>query len=90
VAKSATLAKLMGVPYVPITANVLMLGPLGLLGYFPAKFKIRVLDPVYFDVPPDQIRYPRSRVFEEAEAIRQRMQENLYEMLRKRRSVWFG
>jgi 1-acyl-sn-glycerol-3-phosphate acyltransferase len=89
-AKSATLAKLIGVPYVPITANVLALGPLGLLAYFPAKFKLRVLDPVYFDAPPDQYRYPRSRVFDGAEAIRQRMQENLYEMIRQRRSVWFG
>ena len=40
--------------------------------------------------PPDQERYPRSQVFEEAEDIRQRMQENLYDMLRQRRSVWFG
>ena len=27
-----------------------LLGPLGALGYFPAKFKLRVLDPVTFDV----------------------------------------
>jgi 1-acyl-sn-glycerol-3-phosphate acyltransferase len=90
VAKSTRLAKLFGVPYVPITANMLLLGPLGLLGYFPAKFTIRVLDPVVFDLPPDLDRYPRSRVFEEAEAIRQTMQQNLFEMLRQRRSVWFG
>ena len=43
-----------------------------------------------FDVPADQERYPRSRVFEEAEAIRQDMQASLYDMLRHRRSVWFG
>ncbi len=90
VAKSGLLARALGVPYAPITANMLLLGPLGLLGYFPAKFKLRVLDPVYFDVPADQERYPRSRVFEEAEAIRQTLQKNLYDMLRKRRSVWFG
>lgn len=90
VAKSGLLARALGIPYVPLTANMLLLGPLGLLGYFPAKFKLRVLDPVYFDVPADQDIYPRSRVFEEAEAIRQGMQRNLYEMLRKRRSVWFG
>ena len=90
VAKSSRLAKIIGMPYVPITANMLLLGPLGLLGYFPAKFKLRVLDPVTFDVPPDQDRYPRSRVFEGAESIRQDMQSNLYDMLRKRRSVWFG
>lgn len=90
VAKSPRLAKALGIPYVPITANMLLLGPLGLLGYFPAKLKLRVLDPVLFDVAPDQERYPRSRVFEEAEAIRQRMQTSLYDMLRQRRSVWFG
>src|SRR5262249_27402299 len=32
-AKSDSLAKLLGVPYVPLTANMLLLGPLGLLGY---------------------------------------------------------
>jgi 1-acyl-sn-glycerol-3-phosphate acyltransferase len=90
VAKSSLLARTFGIPYVPLTANMLVLGPLGLVGFFPAKFKLRVLDPVYFDVPADQERYPRSRVFEEAEAIRQSMQKNLYDMLRKRRSVWFG
>jgi 1-acyl-sn-glycerol-3-phosphate acyltransferase len=89
-AKSARLAKVLGLPYVPLTANMLLLGPLGLVGYFPAKLKLRVGDPVAFDVPPDQARYPRSRVFEEAEAIRQRMQTSLYDMLRQRRSVWFG
>ena len=89
-AKSGLLARTLGVPYVPLTANMLLLGPLGLAGYFPAKFKLRVLDPVHFDVPADQDRYPRSRVFEEAEAIRQTLQKNLYDMLRKRRSVWFG
>jgi hypothetical protein len=63
---------------------------LGLLGYFPAKFKMRVLDPVTFDVAPDQDRYSKSRIMEEAEAIRVDMQETLYEMLRARRSIWFG
>jgi 1-acyl-sn-glycerol-3-phosphate acyltransferase len=89
-AKAPRLTRLLGVPYVPITANMLLLGPLGLVGYFPAKLKLRVLDPVTFDVNPDQDRYPRSLVFEEAEAIRQRMQSSLYDMLRRRRSVWFG
>jgi 1-acyl-sn-glycerol-3-phosphate acyltransferase len=89
-AKSPTLAKLLKVPYVPLTANMLLLGPLGLLGYFPAKFKLRVLEPVHFDVPPDQDHYSRSAVFDAAESIRHSMQENLYDMLRHRRSVWFG
>lgn len=89
--KSGALAKLVGVPYAPLTANMLVFGPvLGLLGYFPAKFKLRVLDPVHFDVPADQPRYSKSRIMEEAENIRQRLQDTLFEMLRERKSVWFG
>lgn len=87
--KSPQLAKLLGVPYVPITANMLALGPLGMLA-FPAKIKIRVLEPVHLDVEPDQPRYSRSRIMDVAEAIRQQIQEALFDMLRSRRSIWFG
>ncbi|HEY3843520.1 MAG TPA: lysophospholipid acyltransferase family protein [Acidimicrobiales bacterium] len=85
-----TLAKALGVPYFPITANLLTMGPLGIVVPFPAKFKLRVLDPVHFDVPPDQERYSKSRIMEEAERIRTQLQESVYDMLRDRRSVWFG
>jgi 1-acyl-sn-glycerol-3-phosphate acyltransferase len=83
-------AKVMGIPYFPITANMLMFGPLGLAAYLPAKFKLRVLDPVEFDVPPDQPRYSKSRVMDQAEEIRQQIQNALYDMLKQRKSVWFG
>jgi 1-acyl-sn-glycerol-3-phosphate acyltransferase len=83
-------AKALGVPYVPVTANMLLFGPLGGLLYFPAKIRVRVLDPVHFDVPSDQERYSRSRIMDESEAIRGQIQDNLYDMLRKRKSVWFG
>jgi 1-acyl-sn-glycerol-3-phosphate acyltransferase len=88
--KSTRLAKILNLPYFPVTANMVALGPLGLVGYFPAKFRIRVLPPVYFDVAPNQERYSRSRVMEESEHIRRMVQDALYDMLRKRRSVWFG
>jgi 1-acyl-sn-glycerol-3-phosphate acyltransferase len=89
-ARSTALAHLLGLPYAPLTANMLLLGPLGLIAPFPAKFRFRVLPPVYFDVPPDQTRYPHSQVFTAAEDIRARLQDNLFEMLRQRRSVWRG
>ena len=85
------MAKALGLPYFPITANLLALGPLGVVTPFPAKFKLRVLDPVHFDVPgrpgpvleePDHggVRaHPRAQ-----------LQESVYDMLRDRRSVWFG
>jgi 1-acyl-sn-glycerol-3-phosphate acyltransferase len=88
--RAPRLAKLLGVPYFPVTANMMAFGPLGLGLYFPSKFKLRVLDPVTFNVPADQERYSKSRVMEEAETIRMQLQETLYEMLRERRSVWFG
>jgi len=85
-----TLAKALGVPYFPITANLLAFGPLGIVTPFPAKFKLRVLDPVRFDVPADQERYSKSRIMEESELVRTQLQEAVYDMLRDRRSVWFG
>jgi len=89
--KSTALAKAIGLPYFPVTANQLLFGPvLGSVAYLPAKFKLKVLDPVSFDVPPDQERYSKSRVMEESEQIREQIQSALYDMLRERRSVWFG
>jgi len=85
-----TLARALGLPYFPVTANMLTMGPLGVVMPFPAKFKLRALDPVRFAVPPDQDRYSKSRIMEESERIRTQLQEAVYDMLRDRRSVWFG
>ena len=84
-------AKLLGLPYAPVTANALLFGPvLGAVAYLPAKFKLKGLDPVHFDVPPDQPRYSKSRIMDESEHIRKTIQEALFEMLKKRQSVWTG
>jgi 1-acyl-sn-glycerol-3-phosphate acyltransferase len=83
-------AKALKLPYFPVTVNSLLLGPLGYVTYLPAKFKLRVLDPIHFDVEPGLERYSRSRVMDEAERIRASMQDTLHDMLRARRSVWFG
>jgi 1-acyl-sn-glycerol-3-phosphate acyltransferase len=89
--KSGTLARLLRLPYFPVTANHLVMGPLlGTVAPLPAKIRIKVLDPVTFDVPPDQERYSRSRVMDESEQIRDTIQAALYDLLRRRRSVWFG
>jgi 1-acyl-sn-glycerol-3-phosphate acyltransferase len=85
-----SVARALGLPYFPVTANVLALGPLGVVTPFPAKFKLRVLPPVSFDVPADQERYSKSRIMEESERIRTLLQDSVYDMLRDRRSVWFG
>jgi 1-acyl-sn-glycerol-3-phosphate acyltransferase len=90
VAKLNPVAKAIGVPYVPITPQMLALGPLGLVAPLPAKFRLRVLDPIHFDVPPDQERYSKSRIMDAADEIRQRIQDELFEMIRRRQSVWSG
>jgi 1-acyl-sn-glycerol-3-phosphate acyltransferase len=85
-------ARLLRAPYFPITVNHLVFGRpvLGTFTYLPAKFRFRVLEPATFDVSPEMSRYPRGRVMDEAESIRQRLQEALYDMLATRHSVWFG
>lgn len=93
--KVPVIDKLLGLPYLPITLNQIvftpLLGPiLGSLMYLPAKFYIRVLSPVYFDVPPNQERYSKSKVMEEAEQIRLRIQDALYDMLSRRKNAWLG
>ena len=89
--KIPELATLLRLPYFPVTVNHLLFGPLlGTVVYLPAKFRLRVLDPIHLDVPPDQERYSKSRIIDEAEAIRAVLQETLEDMLRHRRSVWFG
>ena len=57
---------------------------------FPVKMRISVLEPVTFDVEPGLERYPRSLVLEESERIRERIQEEVFEMLKARRSIWKG
>ena len=84
------LARALRVPYFPVTANMVLMGPFGLAVPFPAKFRLRVLDPVTFDAEPGQERYPKSEVLEESERIRESMQHALDDMLRRRRSIWFG
>jgi 1-acyl-sn-glycerol-3-phosphate acyltransferase len=91
----SSLSKLLNVPYFPITLNQVLLTPflgpiLGTLAYLPAKFKIRVLEPVYFDVPPDQPRYSKTRILDESENIRTRIQDAIFDMLAHRKNPWFG
>src|SRR4029434_2665912 len=43
--------RLTGLLYFPITPTFPHFGLLGMLGYLPAKFKIRFLEPIHFDEP---------------------------------------
>src|SRR4051812_7716225 len=80
-----------GLLYFPITPTFPWLGPFGMLGYLPAKFKIRFLEPI--DTVslggPDAVA-DKALVQSLAQDIRSLIQDNLHDMIAKRRSVWFG
>jgi hypothetical protein len=59
-----------------------------MLMYLPAKFRIRFLDPVTFD--EDGLYDDKSLVQTVAQDVRARIQENLWDMVGERKSVWFG
>jgi 1-acyl-sn-glycerol-3-phosphate acyltransferase len=87
-AQMGLLKRLTGLLYFPITPTFPLLGPLGMLGYLPAKFKIRFLEPIdtsELGEAPDA-----ALVQTVAQEIRGRIQENLHDMLSERSSVWFG
>jgi 1-acyl-sn-glycerol-3-phosphate acyltransferase len=82
------LQKLTGFIYFPITPTFPHFGLLGMLGYLPAKFKIRFLEPIHIDDP--EAYRDKSLVQTVAHEVRARIQENVWEMVGKRESVWFG
>ena len=82
------LQRLTGLLYFPITPTFPHGGPLGMLGYLPAKFKIRFLEPIHFE--EEGMHEDKALVQTVAHEVRARIQENLFEMIAKRKSVWFG
>jgi 1-acyl-sn-glycerol-3-phosphate acyltransferase len=90
-ARSRLLQKATGLLYFPLTPTFPWLGPLGMLGYLPAKFKIRFLSPIdTAELGGPEAAEDKALVQTLAQEIRARIQENLHEMLAKRKSVWLG
>jgi 1-acyl-sn-glycerol-3-phosphate acyltransferase len=84
------LKRLTGLLYFPITPTFPWLGPFGMLGYLPAKFKLRFLEPIDTRTMGADPASDRALVQTVAQEIRARIQENLHEMLAARKSVWLG
>jgi 1-acyl-sn-glycerol-3-phosphate acyltransferase len=82
--------RLTGLLYFPITPTFPWLGPFGMLGYLPAKFKLRFLEPIDTASMGADPAADKALVQSVAQEIRSRIQENLHEMVGRRRSVWFG
>jgi 1-acyl-sn-glycerol-3-phosphate acyltransferase len=68
----------------------LMYAPLSPLVYLPAKFFIRFLEPIPTEVYGEEPWLDAGLVQTVAEDVRARIQEELYEMLARRRSAWLG
>jgi 1-acyl-sn-glycerol-3-phosphate acyltransferase len=88
-AQVGLLKRLTGLIYFPITP---LFPHLGLLGatYLPAKFKLRFLEPVRTDRVGGRPWEDRRLVQDLADDIRARIQEELIDMVGRRRSVWSG
>ncbi len=87
-AQMTLLQKLTGLLYFPITPTFPHFGLLGMLGYLPAQFKLRFLEPIEFH--EEGLHRDKSMVQSVAQDVRRRIQENVWEMVGERESVWFG
>ncbi len=89
-AQSKLMQRLTGLLYFPITPTFPWLGPAGMLGYLPAKFRIRFLEPIDTTKMGAEPAEDKALVQSVSQEVRARIQEGLHEMVGKRKSVWLG
>lgn len=87
--KDETIAKVLGLPYLPVTPTFPLLGPAGLLPA-PTKWQIRFGEPIRFDDYQEGAADDPVLVGRLAERVRASIQRMLGELLADRRSVWLG
>jgi 1-acyl-sn-glycerol-3-phosphate acyltransferase len=83
-----TLARLLGIPYIPITPFFPLLGPLGLLP-LPSKWIIEFGEPIETDKIGAAGADDPMLVFNLTDQVREVIQQSLYKLLLARRSVFF-
>jgi hypothetical protein len=81
-------ARLLGLPYAPITPTWPWLGPLGLVP-LPSKWLIEFGAPVPTDTFGEHAAEDPMLVFDLTDQVRQTIQQTLYALLVQRRSVFF-
>jgi 1-acyl-sn-glycerol-3-phosphate acyltransferase len=84
----ASLARLLGVPYLPITPFFPWLGPLGLIP-LPSKWLIEFGEPIRTDEFPAGAADDPMLAFNVTDQVRETIQQTLYTLLMQRRSVFF-
>jgi 1-acyl-sn-glycerol-3-phosphate acyltransferase len=82
------LARLLSLPYFPITPTFPLLGPLGLIP-LPSKWIIEFGEPIRTDVYSDGAADDPMLVFNLTDQVRETIQHTLYKLLMQRKSVFF-
>lgn len=82
-----SLARLLGVPYIPITPFFPLLGPLGLVP-LPSKWIIEFGEPIRTDEYDEGSAEDPMLVFNVTDQVRETIQQTLYTLLMQRKSVF--
>lgn len=83
-----TLARLLGLPYLPVTPTFPLLGPLGLVP-LPSKWLIQFGTPIRTDELGPAAADDPMVVFDLTDEVRETIQHTLYSLLAQRRSIFF-
>jgi 1-acyl-sn-glycerol-3-phosphate acyltransferase len=81
------LARLLGVPYIPITPFFPLLGPLGMVP-LPSKWLIEFSEPIRTDSYDEGAADDPMLVFNVTDQVRETIQQTLYTLLMQRKSVF--
>ena len=85
----SVLARLFGVPYVPVTPTFPLLGPLGLLP-LPSKWIIEFGEPIHTESFGAGAADDPMLVFNLTDHVRETIQQTLYRLLAQRRNIFLG
>jgi 1-acyl-sn-glycerol-3-phosphate acyltransferase len=87
VADLAPLAKVLGLPYIPVTPTWPWLGPLGLIP-LPSKWRIQFHAPIHVELHPPKAADDQNLVMALSDQVRDTIQKGIYENLKMRRGVF--
>jgi 1-acyl-sn-glycerol-3-phosphate acyltransferase len=88
IGNARTLARALGLPYLPITPTFPWLGPLGAVP-LPTKWTIQFGEPIATDGHPAEAAEDPMVVFDLTDQVRETIQHTLYKLLVQRRSLFF-
>lgn len=87
IGESKVLARLLGLPYFPVTPTFPLLGPLGLVP-LPSKWYIHFGEPISTEDLPEQAAEDPMILFNLTDQVREQIQQSIYRLLMERPSVF--